>query len=422
MYTAYVLVRNLEGAPGEPTLSPAVLDFGDFKISSIPQSPRWLVGPREIFPDARYGDWVYERSYASLPPAPGPAPSGFGGIPEEIEDVLLLLRLFKAGDLSFVRVKIRGLDGQLCAQYPYRAISEISTTFPYRMSQEECPKWNAFAQELRARPGWASPWFSVARRFFLYGGAKELNFYKEPQTGIEINEVDRIVDYTIALEATSVPEKDFVGRCLRERAALLVRKSEADRGKIKRLLRDFYDVRSTIAHGSPLSDDQRALITRDRNEFESVVRDILVEGLRNLPADEEGRKKLLQGLWRPSDADRAQKVFEDLGRIKDPGERQRLAERISGGAARPQRVGRRKSGRQRAEQVNVVRSGIRRFQGAAELAQDAAHVNEKTVVKCRGNQRLPVLGAEDHVGEQVSIGMGHGLSPLRGLLGFYPNF
>lgn len=69
----------------------------------------------------------------------------------------------------------------------------------------------------------------------------------------------------------------------------------------------------------------------------------------------------------------------------------------------------------------MVGSGVGGPEGATEFAYNAAQVGEKTIVKRRGDKRLAVLGAEDHVGEQVRVGVWHVLSPLRGLGGFYPN-
>ena len=176
---------------------------------------------------------------------------------------------------------------------------------------------------------WRSPWFMVARRYFLYGGAKEFNCYAEKQCGIEINEVDRIVDYVIALEAALVPERDFVGRRLRERATCLVCKNPGESEATKKLLRGLDDARSTIAHGSPLSDEHRDFLKGGREDFENVVRKILAECLRNLPAEEERRKIALSKLWDVSDGDRAQKLFEDFGRIKNLHEKSLLLKRLS---------------------------------------------------------------------------------------------
>lgn len=335
MYTAYALVRNLERAPGRPSSARAELLFEDFRIWNVtrfegPNGERSL-NPYELFQDARLDsdDWVYERNYASLPPASGPAPKGVGGIPEDTEDALLLLRLFKTGDISFVRLRIRDQEGNLHSQYPHRVMSEVPARQLYHLSQDECPKWDTFANELRGSLAWKSCWFGVARRYFLYGGAKEFNCYLERQSGVENNEVDRVVDYMIALEAALVPERDFVSRRLRERAAHLICADPVESEATKKLLRELYDVRSTIAHGSPLSDEQRCFLERERENFENVVRKSLVESLRKFPAADVTRKDTLSRLWDISDGDRAQKLFEDFGKIKDLREKSILLQRLS---------------------------------------------------------------------------------------------
>ena len=169
----------------------------------------------------------------------------------------------------------------------------------------------------------------VARRYFLYGGAKEFNCYVERQSGIENNEVDRIVDYMIALEAALVPERDFVGRRLRERAACLVCRDPGESETTRKLLRELYDVRSTIAHGSPLKDEQRQFLETRGEDFEDIVRRILLEGLCNLPAGEEQRKAALGKPWDVSDDDRAQKLFEDFAKIQNPREKSLLLQHLS---------------------------------------------------------------------------------------------
>src|SRR5262249_30657847 len=125
-----------------------------------------------------------------------------------------------------------------------------------------------------------------SRRFFLYGGAKEFN--------VEWDEVDRVVDYMIALEAALVPEHLFVGRCLRERAARLIGQDDQP---TKRFLRDLYNIRSTIAHGSPLSARDKEFLNANRLRVEEVVRQILVAALRLIPASEQDRKMFLGNLY-----------------------------------------------------------------------------------------------------------------------------
>ena len=46
---------------------------------------------------------------------------------------------------------------------------------------------------------------------------------------------------------------------------------------------------------------------------------------------------------------------------------------------------------------------------------------EKIIVQRRGDKRRAVLGAENDVGEEIGVSVGHVLSPLRGLGGFCSN-
>ncbi len=325
MHTAYMLVRNLESTAGH-------LRFRTFRLWQIPQGDvTKLSRARQVFPhgNVRFGDWVLEREYDLVPPSKGPAPSGFGRIPSDVEDILLLLRLFKSGDLCFVQVAIRDYAGSLFSQYPYRVMSDIGTTLPYFLSEGECDAWESLHSELTRTPAWDSRWFDIARRFFLYGGAKEFNWYVEEESKIEQNEVDRVVDYMVALEATLVPEREFVGRCLRERAARLLQRDGMAGSEVKELLREFYDIRSTIAHGSPLSQTHRKTLTKYHCDFEDTVRELLKGALRGLPRDERNRRERLSHFWSPSDSDRAQKVAEAFGAITSSDQRKRLIARLA---------------------------------------------------------------------------------------------
>jgi len=139
---------------------------------------------------------------------------GYGRIPFDVEDTLLLLRLFKPGDITFSQVGISNPNGTFADLMPYRAMASFPSTSEYRLAQDEVAAWETLARELKACDAWNSVWFTAARKFFLYGAAKELS--------VERGEVDRIVDFMTALEASLVPENDFVGRRLRDRAAALL--------------------------------------------------------------------------------------------------------------------------------------------------------------------------------------------------------
>jgi hypothetical protein len=332
-WVAFVLVRNLLLPLRPSAAGPPDLVFDKFKIWDVPQGD-WqrLDTARQLFPEAappvHFNDCVYERRYTSIPPPRQASPSDFGSIPEDVEDALLLLRLFKTGDLAFAQLKVKKRNGSLDPQFPYRLISNATPAGSYyRMGPEECANWDTFASDLVRQSAWHATWFGVARRFFLYGGAKEFNCHKEP--GTEINEVDRIVDYMIAIEATLAPEKDvFIGKRLRERAVKLLGEEGEQADQTRELLKKFYDLRSTVAHGSPLNESDREFITKNKEGFEYTVRKLLIKGLRELPSADKDRIQLLANWWAPSDADRAGKLLEDFGRIKNHGEKESLIKRL----------------------------------------------------------------------------------------------
>src|SRR3954451_4492731 len=93
MFKAFVLIRNLESAAER-------LDFGEFTIGLVGTQFKEL---RDLFSsaDVNRDDWILDKSY-TVPP-PGPPGSPVGGIPNDIEDILVLFRLFKVGDLAFVK-------------------------------------------------------------------------------------------------------------------------------------------------------------------------------------------------------------------------------------------------------------------------------------------------------------------------------
>lgn len=241
MFKAFVLIRNLESGTNR-------LDFGDFTIRPVGLRYKEL---RETFSssDVNQDDWVFEKSY-SVPP-PGPPGSAVGGIPNDIEDILLLFRLYKAGDIAFVKQAIMQPSGKVVVQFPYRAMNDLNSysAIRFEFGPHECDAWRAFATDIRQRQSWDSAWFSVARRFFLYGGSTEFN----PQW----QEADRIVDYASALEAALVPEMDFSKRRMSRRASLLVSRDPAEQQAVLTTVKKLYDIRSSIVHGTPLADKSR---------------------------------------------------------------------------------------------------------------------------------------------------------------------
>lgn len=313
--TVRVLVRNLES-------DSRLLQFSNFSIESLRDFRRWEAA-KEFFPNPDRGEWVLKRDYAVIPPVKENW-SGYGAIPYDVEDMLLLLRLYKPGDLAFVRQ-------HLCTprdsgvQHPYRFISKLVGNFstrPFKFNQSECSLWEKFGAPLRTSLQWKSVWFSVSRRFFLYGGGKEFN----PLQG----EVDRVIDFMTTLEAAMVPEVDFVSRRLRERSLRLLGLPDEEVRTVKKLLADMYSIRSTLVHGSPLDNKQTALL-QDRDhwwQFQQLVRDVLINALKTVPGEEAERRLYFVQIYDLSDRERAEKVYQDFKAIKDEGVKQDILRKL----------------------------------------------------------------------------------------------
>jgi len=309
MINSYVLVKNLRSKSEE-------LHFADFKFVRIGSNSDYdLKQAQKLFSRAMplHKDWFYERNYLGDDELQE-------NIPFDVEDTLFFLRLFKTGDIVFQNLAVETNNSELLNQLPYRIMAYIHTTQMYQFESEECTAFDAFAKEMRSQRNLTASWFRTARRFFLYGGGKEFNPFHD--------EVDRVVDYMTALEALLVPERDFVGRRLRERAASLLINNNTDLEDVKYVLKGFYDVRSALVHGSNISDFKDGILKRI-DDFESVVRAIFVQALKTLPENDKDRKAYLKNLFDVSDRDRSEQAFKDFCSVRDRSEQNRLFDRIS---------------------------------------------------------------------------------------------
>jgi Apea-like HEPN len=187
-----------------------------------------------------------------------------------------------------------------------------------RMS-EEYESWRAFA--IRGSQSWNSEWFSVSRRFFLYGGAKEFN----PKW----DDVDRILDYVTALEAAVVPEMDFARRRISRRSAMLISSDPTEQSVIATLVKQLYDIRSSVVHGSKLSDEKRDWLIDNCGRVELRVRQVLTAAVQNVPAEESDRRTILAALYDPADKDRGEFALQKFQEIKTPVVRKAIAAKIS---------------------------------------------------------------------------------------------
>jgi len=307
MFVSYALARNIKSSDEE-------LRFSNFSLWCVtPQNIRTRV-PESLRSNVRLYNWVYERRY-EVAISSSEGNSFYGTIYQDLEDALFLLRLFRVGDLVFFEHGLQEPDGQMLRKYPERVISDFISTSYYEINQSDCVGWDAFAKNLVSSRAWTSPWFSIARRFFLYGGSKEFSS--------DWRQVDRIVDYMIALEAVLVPETDgvFLKRRLQKRGAKLCPDVP------ETLLGEFYNIRSSIVHGSPLEWKLTQTLTQ-MPAFESAVRRLLATGLSEIAADQEGRQAKLSDLYDPSNAEPEEKAFADFERAVRGPQRQAVLESL----------------------------------------------------------------------------------------------
>jgi hypothetical protein len=273
---------------------------------------------REFFSsvDVEPNDWILEKPY-------GPMDSPINRIPTDIEDILLLLRLFHAGELAFIKL-VMEVSGVPTVARSYRAMNDVNSFAGplFEIDAEKCELWKGFAAGVRESPSWSSDWFATARRFFLSGGAKRFN----PRG----DDVDRIVDYATALESVLVPEEDYSTARTRCRAAALIAPDDAAKTKrIVKIVNQFYRIHSRIVHGSKLDAKMRKWLEDNRAEVELRVREVLVAALRDLPPGEGERRVALARLYDPTDEDRRRSTVEMFRKIKTEAVKKSVANEIS---------------------------------------------------------------------------------------------
>jgi Apea-like HEPN len=316
LYRALVIVRNLDSSTHK-------LDFGEFVINNI-KHPQHLDLRKTLSSlDIYIGDWLLEKTYSVLPDSTGPSPSGIGGIPNDIEDILLLLRLYKVGDVVFTKQAVVKPNGESLVQHPYRFLNDLNSdsVLVTELSEGDRDPWNTFASVLRSSKSWNAPWFSVSRRFFLYGGAKEFN----PTW----DEVDRIVDYATALESALVPEGDFSKARCANRAATLCSSAPNEQKAIASLVKKLYDIRSSIVHGSVLNEENRTWLKENSREVELRVRQVLISTAQQTPPDDDGRTTFLQSLFDVTDEKRGEFAVQMFRQIKTEDVRSTTATQIA---------------------------------------------------------------------------------------------
>jgi hypothetical protein len=314
MFKAISLVRNFASATGS-------LDFGEFTIKRVGSRFEEFRSDFSSL-DVDPGDWVLEKLYRDLPL--GQTGSSPGIIPNDIEDILLLLRLYKVGEISFIRQAIIAPNGRAFQSPQYQAMNELNghSVPNFEFESHECQSWKVFADRIRESLSWSSDWFALARRSFLWGGAKQFR----PKWG----DADRILDYAIALESTLVPEDGYTIRRISRRAAALLEPDNPSAAEAAvKFIKKFYDIRSRLVHGSGLGSDNREWLAENWGQVELRVRLVLATAVQKLPPAEQDRRAALARLYDPTDEDRGTFAVEKFREIKSAEVRKAVAAKIA---------------------------------------------------------------------------------------------
>ena len=151
MLEALAVVHNFTSS-----VEVSVLEFGEFTLRRIEASNYETY--RNVFTsgDVFQNDWVYRREYPDLvfsaPLLSGPVKR----IPQDTEDILFLLRLYKVGDIGFHNQIVRSPGGTRLEQAAYSNMNTLNrnSAFTTELEPEECLKFLEFANGIRGSQSW----------------------------------------------------------------------------------------------------------------------------------------------------------------------------------------------------------------------------------------------------------------------------
>jgi hypothetical protein len=301
MVHAHALVLNLSSSAN-------VLDFGEFTLRLIDASNHQKAKDSFQTDDMLEGDWAFTKKYSDE--SAGLLTDGIPQkIPQDVEDILFLLRMYKVGDISFYRQIFRPADGTVLVQSPYSFMNSLNrnSAFTSEFEPEECQRYIEYANGIRSAQSWTASWFNIARNYFMHGSSKEYL----PQ----YPEVERIVNYGTALEATLTPEQDFTKNRFSNRASRLIAENDENPKKTIERMKELYNMRSTIVHGRALTQEQIDWLTDNAYEIELSVRHVLSLGVQKIPPDEDGRVRYLSDLYDVEDTKRGNAAWDAFCQI-----------------------------------------------------------------------------------------------------------
>ena len=222
-----------------------------------------MLAPSELGPSIPIFK-IYQLKYAAELVAESQGPDPF----DDVYKVVLALRLFKAGDVSFDQVRFfpserrRGLMSGTLTSHREPAIIPAPTA--YRLEGTDVDPLKAFWTELRRRDLDSPPALGVAvRRFnFSFGRTR-------PD--------DRLLDLAIAFEALLLRdhERGKTGKLARRCSRLLAQDPE-QQSVIYRETEAFYGMRSELVHGRVPPQVTMEYVGKIQDNLRRSIREMLV--------------------------------------------------------------------------------------------------------------------------------------------------
>ena len=124
------------------------------------------------------------------------------------------------------------------------------------------------------------------------------------------------MNYITAIEATLVPEKDFLADRSANRVARIISADPAVQNEIVMLFKELYKLRSKLVHGEALVKTEQDWLIDNCEAIEIRVRQAIVNGVQAIPSDPEGRTRYLSNLYDIADMRRGDEAFTSFPRFR----------------------------------------------------------------------------------------------------------
>jgi hypothetical protein len=244
-------------------IEPIGLDARTIIRKLTEQERERMLAPSELGPSIPIFK-IYQLNYVAELVAESRRPDPF----DDVYKVVLALRLFKAGDVSFDQIRFfpsdrrPGLMSGTLTSHNEPAIIPAQTA--YRLDASDIDPLKAFWTELRDRDLDSPPALGVAVRRFNFSFGR---------TRLE----DRLLDLAIAFEALLLRDRER-GKTdkMARRCSRLLAEDPQQRRVIYRETERFYGRRSELVHGRVLPQVTTEYVARIQDNLRRSIREMLV--------------------------------------------------------------------------------------------------------------------------------------------------